>query len=861
MSRLQGLSGIRSLEQFKSLPGSAKTLSISSRASSGSVSAGSFANLKLTAEKLVKEQASAKTDLELANSKLKKLTDHIRVLEEKLQNACNDNAKLKVKQKEDEKLWKGLESKFSSTKTLCDQLTETLQQLAVQVRDAEKDKALFEGKFSTTSVALDNLHEQMNSLSLRLNSSENTVKSRENELMELGLVKEKMENSFRDEKSRVAILIEGKDAMIKNLEEAVSTNKMALEGLTTKMDALHLELRTKEDDLRDLKNNKEKLEREKIDLLSSNKDFASRLEKALAEIKNVEEFVNVLVAKFTDLENQSLTFAEKVIQLNALFDSCFKLVQQEKDLAAQCAKQKFDQIQNQALYVTSEKNALLLVNQELDGKVIELQKEQEFTMVQHAEECRLTEEKILKLESEAETLLSKQLEMETLITKLRENINTLSEKSRLSENKMEKLLLKLSELEMENKDLAEKLQADILKKQDEIYLLQKEIERSEENVDSLQKRVNQFDKALDEKDQLISELKMKEKQFEDHKAEIQAALADAESKLMEAKKQHDQMLENKQLELSRHLKEISQKNDQAINDIRRKYEVDKLESVNLEKEKADEVIGEMERQCEQRIAESQNHLMRVQEEYAAMISRIQQEHNAKEMSLIAKHSEELKCLQLQAENELREKTTMLRSEHDAQLRAMKCEHEDECTRLQEELDIQKSKEERQKTLLQMQWNVMSDNPQEDQEVNSKGYAISSKMRKSDSGNRNQHAFKRPEKDSPHQIASQTPVSNLLKKVEKVNGGSLPQHSRKVTHHEYEVETSNGRTVTKRRKTKSTVMFEDPRKHRKRETPKAKIPKDSTKGVKGGVHPNPSHIGDLFSEGSLNPYAEDPYAFD
>ena len=32
-------------------------------------------------------------------------------------------------------------------------------------------------------------------------------------------------------------------------------------------------------------------------------------------------------------------------------------------------------------------------------------------------------------------------------------------------------------------------------------------------------------------------------------------------------------------------------------------------------------------------------------------------------------------------------------------------------------------------------------------------------------------------------------------------------------------------------------------------------------MKGGGHPHPSNIGDLFSEGSLNPYADDPYAFD
>lgn len=73
----------------------------------------------------------------MQNSKLKQLTDHIHVLEEKLQNAFNENAKLKVKQKEDEKLWRGLESKLSSTKALCDQLTETLQHLASQVQDGK----------------------------------------------------------------------------------------------------------------------------------------------------------------------------------------------------------------------------------------------------------------------------------------------------------------------------------------------------------------------------------------------------------------------------------------------------------------------------------------------------------------------------------------------------------------------------------------------------------------------------------------------------------------------------------------------------------------------------------------------------
>ncbi|CDP08541.1 unnamed protein product [Coffea canephora] len=90
-------------------------------------------------------------------------------------------------------------------------------------------------------------------------------------------------------------------------------------------------------------------------------------------------------------------------------------------------------------------------------------------------------------------------------------------------------------------------------------------------------------------------------------------------------------------------------------------------------------------------------------------------------------------------------------------------------------------------------------------------------------------------DSPYLTATQTLASNLLRKVEKGNTGSvisLPKHSRKVTHHEYELET-----------------------------PKAVTPRAVTKGTKGQVHTNSSNIGDLVSEGSLNPYADDPYAFD
>ncbi|MBA0745979.1 hypothetical protein Gogos_008536 [Gossypium gossypioides] len=712
----------------------------------------------------------------------------------------------------------------------------------------------------------------MEGLSLKLSSAEETIRNRGKEIEELKFEKEENDRLYKDEQCKIAILVEEKDALIKKFEATIAANKLAAESLNSKMGEVQLELRSKDDEIKCLLTTQENLEKENSNLLLGNNEYAKKLSISLQEIKHLEGFVAVLAAQLVELDKQNLTFTDKFDELNSLYDTCFKLVQQEKDLAAEHAQKKYEQLHDKFLCITSERDALELVNQKLNSKIIELQKAQESVMAQLSEECHLAERRIQKLESEAENLVSKKIETENLVSKLEEKIDTLSESSRSSENKMQDLLLKISALEMENKDNTEKMQAEIRGKKEEIDILEKEREKHEAQVNSLEKHVGQLQVMVEEKEQLILQYKEREKKLEVQISENQAILATAESKLVEARKQYDVMLESKQIELSRHLKEISQRNDQAINDIRRKYDMEKQEIVKLEKEKVDKVVGEMEQKCDQKVAECREELrqqlLRIQEENATLVTCLQQENDRKEQILKADHHEELKRAQLQAEDELRKKTTSLRNEHEVQMKALRCQFEDECKKLQEELNLQKSKEDRQRALLQLQWKVMSDKPKEEQEVNSRrDYSISS-VKKKDSGfeKRTQHALVRPEeaeKESPFPGVTQTPVSKLLKKVENTNTGSvrsIPKHHKKVTHHEYEVETSNGRTITKRRKTRSTVLFEDPRKHKKVRTPKANTPASFVKGTKG-CQPNASNIGDLFSEGSLNPYADDPYAFD
>ncbi|KAG4975789.1 hypothetical protein JHK86_035263 [Glycine max] len=166
---------------------------------------------------------------------------------------------------------------------------------------------------------------------------------------------------------------------------------------------------------------------------------------------------------------------------------------------------------------------------------------------------------------------------------------------------------------------------------------------------------------------------------------------------------------------------------QAINHIKRKYELENMEIVNKEKEKvrydflADKAIAEIEAKCGQKIEEckeeQRQQLMRIEDEHTLLVTQMKQEHDKRQASLIAEHNEQLKRTQLQAENELREVPHT--NDHEAQIKALRCELEDECRKLEEELHLQKSKEDRQRALLQLQLKVMSDKPKEDQEVNSK----------------------------------------------------------------------------------------------------------------------------------------------
>ncbi|WOL19922.1 synaptonemal complex protein ZEP1-like isoform X1 [Canna indica] len=804
-------------------------------------------------------------------TKLKKATEQIHVLETKLQQAFNENAKLKVKQTEDTKLWEGLDSKISSTKTMCDQLTETLQKLADQTCAAEQDKIFFEEKIESNSKALNQFDFLLKDLSTKLESAATTINVGKQEILDLRHEKDEVEKKFINLSDAAENSMQEKDAVIRELNEIIEDKKTNLLSLDSRLKEMQHELSLKEDMCRCLRTNISNLEKENNSLQSTNTDFAQKIDKSLQDLKELRQLINGLVTTIVELNAESEILTYHISKLLSSLGKYSDLFQLQQELTFKSAQYKFDKLHEEFKHCRSENDAIKLENQEQKNKILELQKAQEFVMVQHADECQLAESKIRKLENQIKDLLSDKNSSDNLIAELGEKIKDLSESHAISKAQMTVLSDKVTSLEMENHDLQDKLQLVTLEGAKEAEALKNEISKRDQTVDFLENNLSEIRRDLNEKEQLLTCSMEREKQLEEQRSEVQASLVAAETKITEAKKQYDLMLEGKQLELSKHMKELSLKNDQAINDIRKKYEMEKLDIANAEKEKAEKIIKETEKRCDEKIAENREEAQRcitcVKEEHRAMISQTKHDFEEKESNLILHHKEELQRVQLQAETELRERISSLRKEHEYQIKALKLQHEDECGKLEEDLELQKSKEEKQRALLQLQWKVMSENQQVDQEVNSKKeYSVSSiKMREPYSRKEQKLAMTSPEirrKDLNLSGIMRTPMASIMKKVQKGGPRDIPKQKRKVTRHEYEIETSNGRTITKRRKTQSTVMFGEPNSQKILHTQSPIGNNDETTIRKESEvkQPRSANLGDLFSEGSLNPYTDDPYKF-
>lgn len=209
-----------------------------------------------------------------------------------------------------------------------------------------------------------------------------------------------------------------------------------MRSLNSQVEELQQELESKDSICRSLRATMDNLEDERNALQSSNEDLSLQLLRSSQEAGNLEKIVHGLLAKVKEMDRNSLNISENIVRLLSSFQAFEKLVEQEKNLVVNNDKIKFDELHHQFQNAISENDSLKCQVETLRNKTVELQKAQEFLMVQHAEECRLVEDKIRKIEFESDAIGSKNDALKLLVTQLEEKNSHLSEVHSLADSQL-----------------------------------------------------------------------------------------------------------------------------------------------------------------------------------------------------------------------------------------------------------------------------------------------------------------------------------------------------------------------------------------------------------------------------------------
>ncbi|CAM6109399.1 unnamed protein product [Calypogeia fissa] len=303
--------------------------------SMGDFTGENFNQLKITAEKMIQEQACVKSDLQILKTKLRKSEDQVRTLESKVQDMNNENAMYKVKHKQDMKLWQGLDSKFLSTATFCDQLAETLKLLDCQVKEAETSKNDLENKLAERLEFFEHTESRLNDLLEKKKVAEDSVKQCEARNEELQSMVREMEQTLQSDSIKLETLAAEKDDLqqqLTNVERINDDNEAILRSNRCELQDLQKEVMSKAKEATDLQHLNLTLRQANGELELEVKSLQTILATTRKDNATLQQEVGMFKLEIADLENLNASSAANIEILHT--EKAAFMQQSEKDKIA-----------------------------------------------------------------------------------------------------------------------------------------------------------------------------------------------------------------------------------------------------------------------------------------------------------------------------------------------------------------------------------------------------------------------------------------------------------------------------------------------------------------------------------------------
>ncbi|KAH7440407.1 hypothetical protein KP509_04G105600 [Ceratopteris richardii] len=510
--------------------------------------------LKLTAEKMLQEQASVKTDLQVTYSKLEKSEQEVQLLETRLQEIKDENGMLRVKQLEAVKLWEGLESKFTSTKTFCNQLMETLQHLALQVQEVERGKQVLEEKLVERSRFYQEIKLQVEDLSAKKRNTEKIADNWKMEYGDLAKLHEQTKNTLSQEIGRLEQLEFEKETHLRTSNEMLQQERQKLNYAESQLCQLQNEVKEKMRELDEAQTEINAVKKEKETQLEM-------INVTLQSFRNrndeLEQDLRAVLSKCNDLEVNSIMSKENVNELSAALEKCKELMEQERNVKLETLK-NLKAVESEHEKFVNFKTALGKHVNDLESEVHMLKDENEAPTMQNTsiiQELRFSCKQMHDLAKE-------KLELVQISQHLQSTLDALSATAMELISRRDHLVMENSSLHLEIQVVKSNAESVVEEKLCEIEKLTTMTAKNREVLSAQEAEIAFLRQSLLEKEQVMGGLLDEQKQLKRQCSEAIDQKLSAEKHCEEICKLAETQLETKLMELNKRIKEISERNDE-----------------------------------------------------------------------------------------------------------------------------------------------------------------------------------------------------------------------------------------------------------------------------------------------------------
>ncbi|KAL3698846.1 hypothetical protein R1sor_012922 [Riccia sorocarpa] len=598
---------------------------------------GNFSQLKLTAEKMMQEEASLKSELNVMRTKYLKSEEDVRNLESKVADLNNEIAMLTVEHNEDVKLWKGLDSKFLATSTFSNHLTETLTLLESQLKEAEQNKNSLERKLAEREKFYEDTKSQIDETYNKLKDLEDSITDYEEMIAELGEIIQEQTTTLAAEVANAKVLLCRNDDLEEQVRQAAQKSeedKKLFDSMTAELQQLTKNLLSKLEDVTSLQNQNLTLMQAKGAVEIQVKDLENSLKLGQKDKDNLREKVDTLNLRISELQKINEEATLTIENLNSERARRAEQVEHEKTETQNTISELADKISEYEKYQGSTRQTLLEKSQEIESLL----------------------RRVAERDAEIQTTKDQVIRMQQECSEKQQRIERLTEQEQNIQRQMQEIQENCTGAENAAKELSIRYKHQLEAKQAELTLHLQEIsQRNNQEMAEMRRRFEEETKqaAAEEKRkgeaalEVIRQSAMKElsKELDSANERLNCAQKDHEDKFRQLKKAYE---EEKEKALEQHAKEIRSKEQEL-----------RIETEN----RCSEVSQTLHQRIEELKKLQHEEIVHLQARHDILLKRAEEADSVKEQ--IRKLKEDHKAELGRVIKQLNDKFDVLKHEHEA----------------------------------------------------------------------------------------------------------------------------------------------------------------------------------------------------